>query len=379
MYGLLLMTALATGGDTASFGGRFSGCSGCSGCTGAVVTASCYGCGGCNGYMTSCSGCSGYTNSTSCGGGGLFSGLRARFATHTSSCQGSACSGSSCYGSSCCGGYGSSCCGGWGACYGNTCGGSVIVGQANAASAHYYGNSTWSQAPVSNYGPAYTYGPRDTVVNHQPMSAQLNANSQALNAGWWANAPRSYGVNYQGVYYSGENYAAWPNGGVGVRTFSPGYTFGGGYATGVVGPYFYGADHRPYVAQGPIPGTLAKPLYVPATVPVIVPEFEVAKANPSVSAPAKLTVELPAEAKFFVDGVLTKGEGTQRNFHTPELPHGKTFFYDLKAEVTVEGKLVVESKRVLVRGGEDITETFPKLIAAARNSPKEPTAVATTK
>jgi uncharacterized protein (TIGR03000 family) len=373
MYGLLLMTALSTGGDTASFGGRFSGCYGSS-CTGAVVVASCYGCSGCTGYTASCSGCSGYTygcTGSSCNGGGLFSGLRAHFAKHSScngsSCYSSSCCGGACYSSSCCGGYGSSCCGGWGACYGNSCcGGSVIYGTAPAASAYYYGTSTWSAAPV-------VIG-QDTVVNHQPRSAQLNANSQALNAGWWANAPRSYGVNYSGVYYTGQNYAAWPNGGVGVRTFSPGYTFGGGYATGVVGPYFYGADHRPYVAQGPVNGTLANPLYGQS------PEFQAAKATPDVAAPCKLTVELPADAKFFVDGQLTKGEGTQRMFHTPELPHGKTFFYDLKAEITVDGKVVVENKRVLVRGGEQLSESFPKLIAAAKTgSSKEPTVVATTK
>jgi uncharacterized protein (TIGR03000 family) len=369
MYGLLLMTALSTGGDTASFGGRFSGCYGSS-CTGAVVVASCTGCGGCTGYAASCSGCCGYTygctGSTCCGGGGLFSGLRAHFAKHQSSCQGSSCCGG--YGSSCCGGYGSSCCGGWGACYGNSCGGASVVYPVPAASAYYYGNSTWSAAPAP-FGIT-----QDTVVNHQPRSAQLNANSQALTADWWANAPRSYGVNYSGVYYSGQNYAAWPNGGVGVRTFSPGYTFGGGYATGVVGPYFYGADHRPFVAQGPVTGTLAKPLYGQS------PEFQASKAAPAVAAPCKLTVELPADAKFYVDGQLTKGEGSQRFFHTPELPHDKTFFYDLKAEITVDGKLVVENKRVLVRGGEQISESFPKLIAAAKGtSSKEPTVVATTK
>jgi len=369
MYGLLLMTALSTGGDTASFGGKFSGCYGSS-CTGAVVVASCTGCSGCTGYVTSCSGC---TGASCCGGGGLFSGIRAHFAKHSScngsSCYSSSCCGGACYGSSCCGGYGSSCCGGWGACYGNTCGGgTVIMGQANAGSAFYYGTSTWSYGPVTNSGV------QDTVVNHQPMSAQLNANSQALTADWWANAPRNRGVNFSGVYYSGQNYAAWPNGGVGVRTFSPGYTFGGGYATGVVGPYFYGADHRPYVAQGPVAGTLANPLYGNS------PEFQAAKAAPAVSATCKLTVELPADAKFYVDDQLTKGEGTQRFFHTPELPHGKTFFYDLKAEITVEGKVVVENKRVLVRGGEALSESFPKLIAAANSGmSKEPTVVATTK
>jgi len=346
MYSLLLMTALATGGDTASFGGRFGGCTG-SACYGSTASS----CSGCSGYAYGCSGYSSCSGCTGCCGGGLFSGLRAHFAKH-SSCHGS-CTGSACYGSSCCGGYGYSyggCCGGYGGCSG--C-----------------------------YGTYST--PLPAVVTPMPGAPMIvGSTAPAASAavyGTWANAPRVSGVGYHGTYYSGENYAAYPNG-YGVRTFSPGYTNGGGYGTGVVGPYFYGADFRPYVPVGPIPGTLANPVYTPAApMPVLVPEFEASKAAPSVNAAARLFVQLPAEAKFYVDGTLTKGEGTSRSYHTPELPLGKTFFYDLKAEVTVEGKLVVETKRVLVRGGEDVTETFPKLFAAAKGSSKEPTALASTK
>ena len=94
------------------------------------------------------------------------------------------------------------------------------------------------------------------------------------------------------------------------------------------------------------------------------------------AAPARFTVELPADAKLYVDGQLTKGEGSSRNFHTPELPNDQTFFYEIKAEVVVDGTVQTESKRVLVRSGEVLIESFPKLIAAAKNA-KDPSVLIT--
>ena len=103
-------------------------------------------------------------------------------------------------------------------------------------------------------------------------------------------------------------------------------------------------------------------------------EFQAARSKPN-AASARLTIDVPEDAKLFVDGTLTKGDGSTRNFHTPELPKDQTFFYDLKAEIMVDGAVVTETKRVLVRSGEVLTESFPKLIAAVKNA-KEPAVLA---
>lgn len=81
-----------------------------------------------------------------------------------------------------------------------------------------------------------------------------------------------------------------------------------------------------------------------------------------------LTVELPATATLFVDGGLIKGEGALRTFNTPELVKGQSFYYELKAEVVVNGKTETEEQRVIVRAGEPATATFKKLTAAV-NAP----------
>jgi uncharacterized protein (TIGR03000 family) len=84
-------------------------------------------------------------------------------------------------------------------------------------------------------------------------------------------------------------------------------------------------------------------------------------------ASANLSLTLPKNAKLFVDGNVISGDGESRQFHTPELPVGQTFFYDIKAIIEVNGKMEVEEKRVVVKAGETLRETFPKLIAAVKN------------
>jgi uncharacterized protein (TIGR03000 family) len=82
---------------------------------------------------------------------------------------------------------------------------------------------------------------------------------------------------------------------------------------------------------------------------------------PDGSEKSSLKVDLPKDAKFFVDGKEIPGSGTTRAFATPALPRGAEFYYDLKAEVTVDGKPVTEEKRVIVRAGQTVTASFAKL------------------
>ncbi len=250
MYGLVLMTALAAGSGTPSYGdgaGCFGG--GCYSCGGAAVSTGCYS-SGC--YSSGC-----YSSCNGCCGGGVLSRIRAAVGSRMSRAFLGGCSGSSCYGSSC------------------------------------YGSSCYSASPYgSSYGPA-SFGP---------------------------------------AYYGSD--------------------FHGG-CTGCSGCF------------GSTPVWGGAPPQV--SIPTVSAEYRAARKSPTAS-PARLTIEVPADAKLFVDGQLTHGEGASRNFHTPELPIDQTFFYDLKAEVVVAGKVVTESKRVLVRSGETLSESFPKLLAAVKNA-----------
>jgi uncharacterized protein (TIGR03000 family) len=73
---------------------------------------------------------------------------------------------------------------------------------------------------------------------------------------------------------------------------------------------------------------------------------------------AHLVVELPANAKLYVDDHLMKSTSTRRTFVTPELQPGQTYFYVLRAEVDRDGKTVSQSKRVTVRAGQLVQASF---------------------
>jgi uncharacterized protein (TIGR03000 family) len=134
-----------------------------------------------------------------------------------------------------------------------------------------------------------------------------------------------------------------------------GYNQGGAWGYGP--PVVYADPHAVYgrvtnltPATTVVPAETSKPMTPP---------------TPPKGTGANIKFRLPADAKLYVDGKLTMLTGTERAFSTPGLEAGQKFFYDVKAELMVDGKPVVEEKRVVVEAGSDLVETFPKLLAAA--------------
>jgi uncharacterized protein (TIGR03000 family) len=80
---------------------------------------------------------------------------------------------------------------------------------------------------------------------------------------------------------------------------------------------------------------------------------------------SKLVVEVPADAKLYIDDQLMKTASAKRVFNTPTLEPGQQYYYILKAEVVREGKTYSETKRVLVRAGQEIKAAFPELESEA--------------
>jgi uncharacterized protein (TIGR03000 family) len=135
----------------------------------------------------------------------------------------------------------------------------------------------------------------------------------------------------------------------------------------------------PYTLQGYnsgfVPGYLTDPIAVYGRVTnpnqppaIVVPAAPAPKATGSDAAPvgANLKFKVPAETKLYVDGRLAVGSGPERAFFTPPLERGKKFFYDVDAKLMVNGKEVVETKKVIVEAGASVSEEFATLIAAAR-------------
>jgi len=79
---------------------------------------------------------------------------------------------------------------------------------------------------------------------------------------------------------------------------------------------------------------------------------------------AKLIVDLPADAKLFIDDRPIQVSSQRPVFVTPTLDAGKTYYYDLRAEIIRDGKPVSDTKRVVFHAGEELRESFARLGSA---------------
>jgi uncharacterized protein (TIGR03000 family) len=118
-------------------------------------------------------------------------------------------------------------------------------------------------------------------------------------------------------------------------------------------------------------GYAASP-YAPAYVTPAVPEAgktEKVPAPPkktdgtgtSAAASAQLIVELPADAKLYIDDSPMKTTAAKRTFNTPPLQPGHAYYYMLRAEVERDGQTLSQTARVIVRAGEVSRANFSNL------------------
>ena len=120
------------------------------------------------------------------------------------------------------------------------------------------------------------------------------------------------------------------------------------------------------------PETISRQPVITIPTPEVSNPVVTAKAvEPVTTSVANIAIEIPENAKLYVDGKLVSGSGEKRQFHTPALPKGQAFYYDMKAEIEVNGHVEVEQKRVVLRGGDELKESFPKLFAAIRSSSRD--------
>jgi uncharacterized protein (TIGR03000 family) len=98
------------------------------------------------------------------------------------------------------------------------------------------------------------------------------------------------------------------------------------------------------------------------------PEEKKEKGAIATPGAARVVVALPADAHLFVNGQPTKSTSDLRTFQTPELEAGETYSYLLRAEVLVDGRSQTQTKRILLRRGEEVRASFddPRTVVTAR-------------
>ena len=131
---------------------------------------------------------------------------------------------------------------------------------------------------------------------------------------------------------------------------------GAGYGSPGHGSPGYGGDR----AWGTAPGAMPPAMDMRPAEPLPRPEKK-SDTKPFGTPQARLIVELPADAKLYVDDRLMKTMSARREFHTPSLIPGQTYYYILRAEVERDGQKHMQTKQILVRAGEEVRTSFPEL------------------
>src|SRR5205807_5948672 len=122
-----------------------------------------------------------------------------------------------------------------------------------------------------------------------------------------------------------------------------------------------------YGCTGWSPGVPMAPVVAPpdggavAPLPEKAPPPKPENKESSLPSKSRLIVELPQGAKLYVDDQPIKTASGKRTFNTPALERGQLYYYIVRAEVEIDGKPYSETKRVLVRAGEEVKASFPEL------------------
>lgn len=122
----------------------------------------------------------------------------------------------------------------------------------------------------------------------------------------------------------------------------------------------HGCTAAPACCTPVVTGTCSTPVKME---PKMMPKSEavpppVDKKKVQAAAPATILVSLPAGARLTVDGAATTSTAAQRTLITPALEVGAEYAYTFRAEFVNEGRTMVQTQQVNVRGGATTTVEF---------------------
>ena len=307
MYSIVMLAAMTAAPETPDFFFKNKG-GGCHGCYGGGGGGGCHGYaagGGCYGNGWGHGGCRGGGFGGGChgcfgGGHGLFGGHG--FLGHKNG--------------------GGGCCGGYAAPYYTGCGGYAAPAAVAPTVVGYATVPNLSTVPATGIPEAVTGLPanRAQVVVRVPADAKLFADGQATQL-----------IGTERVFLTPDLSAS--------RDFQ--------YTLKV--EYLAGSETK----------SDSKQVVVRAGHRTVV-DFAVPTVEKATSA---VTVTLPEKAKLFVDGVATATTGGTLTFSTPELPKGKPFVYEFRAEIEKDGQTESMSQKVTFNAGEPVVVDFTEASA----------------
>jgi uncharacterized protein (TIGR03000 family) len=211
------------------------------------------------------------------------------------------------------------------------------------------------------------------AINTAPASAQV-ASPFGFFGGrpaWIVDNPASnYGYNLNDPhpgYYGGGNYREYYafGRGTGVANF-PGPVPGPEYFWDWTAPW-----RREWILRPPLPassdpvtpawgGVVWRRATAPPQVVGEEPGPLVIRAVPEGEPIAQFTIEVPASAELYLEGVKTKQTGPSRMFVSPRLNPGQQYVYEVRARWIENGQPVEQKSNVVVTAGQRLTVRFPQ-------------------
>lgn len=228
-------------------------------------------------------------------------------------------------------------------------------GSASAFHGHRYGHGGWygygygcgygwGYGSVYGWGSGYYPGYVYTGSCCSPCATNWGWNS-CWNSGWSCWSSPNYS-SWQGPYYN-----CWSNRGYGYYGAPSGCCSAAAVAT----PTIAGR-------QTPFARTAASAL---AKAPERASGYRAPRDG------VLLSIDVPEDARVYVDGTLTKTAGTHRQYICSGLLPGNSYAYQVRAVVTRNGKEVSDTRVVRFRAGETRDLAFdlvghPAAVVAAR-------------
>jgi uncharacterized protein (TIGR03000 family) len=200
----------------------------------------------------------------------------------------------------------------------------------------------------------------------------------ALSAGEGSPA---WGYGWTGGYGAHAGYAGY-DGGYGLGPWCRwGAQYGSCYGMGYGGwglPYGgYGPGFGPgwpgYACFGGCGGYSSPAYGVPGPLQMNVPAAEEGKGTKEITPRgkevegevsadrARIIINLPRDAKLFVEDRQIKGAAQKKEFLTPTLEKDQYYYYEFRAEVVRDGKPVSETRRLMLKAGGTFRADFSSL------------------
>ena len=169
---------------------------------------------------------------------------------------------------------------------------------------------------------------------------------------WLVDNPASnFGYNLDDPhpgYYGGGNYREYYAFGRGTSVANfPGPVPGPEYFWDWTAPW-----RREWVLRPPLPARPEAVFDQPA--PLVI------TAVPEGEPIAQFTVEVPASAELYLEGVKTRQTGTTRVFVSPRLTPGQNYVYEIRARWMENGQPIEHTRNLVVTAGQRVTVHFPE-------------------